>query len=43
MTKPRAVEDLDPAVALRRGRFDPAAVLILWCLHKAFYPLLWMD
>lgn len=42
-TKPRTVEDLDPAVALRHGKADPAAVLVLWCLRKAFYPLLWLG
>lgn len=42
-TQPRTVEDLDPAVALRHGKADPAAVLLLWCLRKAFYPLLWLG
>ncbi len=43
MTTPHTVEELDPAVALRPGKFDPAAVLVLWCLRKAFYPLLWLG
>lgn len=43
MPKPQTVEELDPAVALRAGRFDPGAVLILWCARKAFYPLLWLG
>jgi len=43
MPKPQTVEDLDPAVALRTGRFDPGAVLVLWCARKAFYPLLWLG
>lgn len=43
MTPPTTVEDLDPAVALRSGRFDPAAVLILWCLRKAFFPMFWLG
>lgn len=43
MTEPSTVEDLDPAVALRHGTFDPAAVLVLWCARKAFYPLLWLG
>jgi hypothetical protein len=43
MATPQTVEELDPAVALRPGRFDPAAVLVLWCVRKAFYPLLWLG
>lgn len=43
MPKPRTVEELDPALALRAGRFDPGAVLVLWCARRAFYPLLWLG
>lgn len=43
MPKPQTVEELDPALALRTGRFDPGAVLFLWCARKAFYPLLWLG
>ena len=43
MPKPQTVEEMDPALALRTGRFDPGAVLVLWCARKAFYPLLWLG
>jgi hypothetical protein len=29
-----------PAVVLRPGRFDPLAILILWCLSRLVWPLL---
>lgn len=37
------VELFDPASALRSGSFDAKAVLILWCLRKCFYPLVWLG
>lgn len=37
------IAELDPAIALRAGRFDPVAVLVLWCARKAFLPLLWLG
>ena len=43
MAKPRTVAELDPELARRTGRFDPAAVLVLWCLRKAFFPMLWLG
>ena len=43
MPKPQTVEEMDPALALRTGRFDPGAVLVLWCARKAFYPLFWLG
>lgn len=43
MTSPRSVQELDPSVALRSGLFDPAALLLLWCLRRMFFPLLWLG
>ncbi len=34
---------LDPQLALRPGRFDPIAVLVVWCMRKAFFPLFWLG
>lgn len=35
------LDRLDPELALRPGDIDPHVVLLLWCLRKTFYPLLW--
>lgn len=34
---------IDPGAALLEGRFDPLALLLAWCAHKAFFPLLWVG
>lgn len=34
---------IDPGDALLDGRFDPIALLVAWCAHKAFFPLLWVG
>ena len=39
----REIQKLDPRLALREGRFDPAALLTLWCARKAFFPLVWLG
>lgn len=37
------VARLDPALALRDGSADAAALLTLWTLRRAVYPLLWVG
>lgn len=32
---------IDPEIAIRAGRPDAHVVLVLWCVRKSFYPLLW--
>jgi hypothetical protein len=34
---------LDPAQALRPGRFDATALWAVWCLRRAAVPLLWLG
>lgn len=34
---------LHPAVALRPGRFDPVALLVVWYLRRSFVPLLMLG
>lgn len=37
-------EHLSSAEAgLRAGRFDPTALLVVWCVRKAFYGVLWLG
>jgi hypothetical protein len=38
-----AIGGLDPTLALRRGRFDPLALWLVWLLRRAFLPLLWIG
>lgn len=37
------IQGLQPGDALRPGRFDATVLLLLWCLRKTFYPLLWIG
>ena len=41
MTQP--ADRLDPNAVLRDGEFDAGALLLLWCVRKAFFPLLWIG
>lgn len=36
-------DPFDPSQALRSGDADARLVLLLWCLRKSFYPLLWLG
>ena len=38
-----SLDQIDPGLALREGLGDPKIVLGLWCLRKAFFPLLWLG
>lgn len=37
------IRDLDPSLALREGRTDAIVLLVLWCLRRAFLPLLFLG
>lgn len=37
------LERLDPRVAIRQGTWDAYAVLVLWCMRRAFLPMLWIG
>ena len=37
---PSTVPELDPALAVAEGRFDPVALLSLWLARRTFWPLL---
>lgn len=43
MRKPTSVRELDPALALRDGRFDAWTVLVLWAIRKSWYALLFVG
>lgn len=34
---------LEPQLAIRPGTSDPQVVVILWCMRRAFFPLLWVG
>lgn len=42
-TQSNPLDRIDPSLALRQGEFDAQAVLLLWCIRKAFYPMLWLG
>jgi hypothetical protein len=33
----------DPALALRAGAFDAAALWATWCVRRSFFPLVWIG
>jgi hypothetical protein len=37
------IEAFDPARLLKPGNADPLVLQILWCVRKAFYPMLWVG
>ena len=37
------IEAFDPARLLKPGNVDPLVLQILWCVRKAFYPMLWVG
>ena len=39
----QAQKRLDTDAMLRDGQFDATALLLLWCMRKAFLPLLWIG
>lgn len=41
--EPTRLAELEPGAALLPERFDPAALLTIWCLRKAFFPLVWIG
>ncbi len=40
---PTAGDKPDPTSVLSDGTFDATALLVLWCIRKAFLPLLWIG
>lgn len=42
-TKANLLDRIDPEQALRPGNIDANLVLLLWCVRKSFYPLLWVG
>ncbi len=40
---PSDIQGLHPRDALQPGRFDATVLLLLWCLRKTSYPLLWIG
>lgn len=37
------LERLDPSLAIRQGTWDAYTVLVLWCMRRAFLPMLWIG
>jgi hypothetical protein len=37
------IEAFDPTRLLKPGNADPLVLQILWCVRKAFYPMLWLG
>ena len=37
------IRDVDPSLALREGRTDAIVLLVLWCLRRAFLPVLFLG
>jgi hypothetical protein len=43
VVKALSVDELDLGLALRRGVFDSNALLLLRCLRRSFFPMLWIG
>lgn len=45
MNDPQAnpLDRLNPGRALLDGEFDAQTVLLLWCVRKTFFPLIWLG
>lgn len=43
MKTPETIQELDPTAVIRPGRFDPTVLMLLWCMRKTFFPLLWIG